>query len=148
MEIIDFDKTKSDSDKLDAMMRMTENILEEVVQSKLLFRHDQRDNIAESWEEIKPKLQKMRRLLRKDPAGLAKAGLKGPNLSFKAQGLFHSYWYLNREGGVWRILKSLGWAKIGIGSLATCVPVVREFAEILNEFIEGIQIALEDSERA
>jgi len=35
-----------------------------------------------------------------------------------------------------------------VGSLATMVPVWKETAEILNEYLEGIEMGIEDAESA
>lgn len=148
MKLIPYEEISSDDDKLDAILEMLGNVLDELVESRLLFRHNLRNDVRSSWEEIKPNLERMRALLREQPDGLSAAGLRGSNLNLKYEGIFGSYWRLNRDGGTKRIKKFLRWAKIVVGSIATMVPVVKELAEILNEYMEAIEGGIEDAEEA
>jgi hypothetical protein len=148
MEFIDPDKITSDTDKLDAILKMMENVLDEVARSGILFRHNLRDDVLKSWEEIRPNIERMRDRLREQPEGLAAAGLTGSNLNMKYLATLESYADVNKSGGTRRVKKFLRWAGIVVGSLATMVPGLKELAEILREYMEAIDMGIEDAESA
>jgi len=79
---------------------------------------------------------------------LKQAGLRGSNLDLKYQGIFESYERLNRRGGTSRLRRFLRWAKIVVGSITTMVPGLKELSEILKEYMEAIDIGIEDAEGA
>jgi hypothetical protein len=148
LDLISLETDATDGDKRAAIMDMIENVLTEVVQSRILFRDRVRGPLAASWEEVRPNVNRLRNRLRDNAEGLKEAGLEGANLDFKYQGLFDSYWRLNRGGGIRRLKRFFGWAKIVVGSITTMVPGLKEFAEILSEYMEAINMGIEDAEGA
>jgi len=148
LKIIILETDATDGDKRAAIMDMIENVLKEATQSQILFRHNVRDHLLESWKDVQPNIRKLRTRLLRDSKDLEKAGLKGPNLNLKYEGIFGSYWRLNRGGGTRRLKRFLGWAKIVVGSLTTLVPGLKELAEILNEYMEAVEMGIEDAEGA
>jgi hypothetical protein len=149
VKIIEDDGTLTDIEKLDRIIEMIENVLTEVVQAReLLFNYRLRSDVKSSWDEVSSRMEQIPGLLREHHSDLEAAGLTGSNLNLKYEGLFESYRRLNRNGGTRGLRRCLRWAKIVIGSVATIVPGLKELTEILNEYMEAIDMGIEDSENA
>jgi len=149
MEMIVEGEQLTDIEKLDTIIKMIENVLTEVVQAReLLFNYRLRSDVESSWEEVSSRMKQIPGLLREHRSDLETAGLTGSNLNLKYEGIFESYRRLNRNGGTRGVKRFLRWAKIVIGSVATIVPGLKELTEILNEYMEAIDMGIEDSESA
>ena len=147
-----------DLDRLIEILEKIQKVLDDVVQARhILFRESLRDHIDDAWKDLKGKdgiivLRKRvalrRAVLLKKPSLLKAAGLSGAHLSLKHQGILESYEHLHNKGGTRRLKRFIKWARIVVGSLATMVPVLKETAEILNGYLEGIEMGIEDAESA
>ncbi len=137
----------SDFEKLDRIVLMTRNVLEELVRAReVLFSQSLRTYVESSWGDVLPAFDNLSGLIRENESGLAVIGLRGSNLDLKYQGIFESYERLNRRGGVRRAKDFLKWAKIVLGTLTTIVPWLKEAAEIIKEYMEAVEKGIEDAE--
>lgn len=144
--------------KLEEILEKIQIILQRVVEARhILFRESLRGHINDAWTDLndedgmiglRKRVALRRAALLGDPSLLKNAGLSGAHLSLKYQGILESYENLHKKGGTRRLKRFIKWAKIVVGSLATMVPILKEVAEILNEYLEGVEMGIEDAEDA
>ena len=141
------DNDNEDLARLNEVLNKIEIILNRVVQARhILFRESLREQINAAWEDLESEngifglrgRARVTRTVLLEPSLVSNAGLSGAHLSMKYQGILESYEYLDKKGGTRRLKRFFKWAKIVVGSLATIVPGLKELAEILNEYLEGV----------
>ncbi len=154
-QLIDDNLSNDDRAKLVGIIVRIRVILARIVWARhILFRRSLRTHILKSWQTLQDE-KIFDRLINaiQDPNEveddvLSKAGLSGHQLSLKYQGIFEAYNHLNQKAGGQRLKRAIRWAKIVVGSLATMVPVLKELAEILNEYMEAVEMGIDDAEGA
>ena len=140
-------KVESDTRKLGDIMGMIKNVLSVVVDARdILFRHSLRSHVLSAWGDLEPAFERWETGRFASPIRLRQAGLTGSSLNLKYQGIFESYEKLNQQGGTSRVRQFLKWAKIIVGTLAMIVPYLKDLIEMLKEYMEGIDVALEAAE--
>jgi hypothetical protein len=132
---------------LERFLDETESLLDNITGpwSPLLFRRDDRQILADAWDEVKrTSLPQVRQNLFNNPPGLAAAGLaRGTaQLALKLKGLNDAWQAFFDRGSVRLLKKVLDWINAILGSIASIVPG----GEGIQELKEAIEKLFTDGE--